>query len=187
MQRGLCEFRVFTGHGALCTLSLNVSAHSLHDLALPDRLLALTHEYGVSPSQIVLEITESGLVRELATALDILTRLRLKQFQLSIDDFGTGYAMMQQLRHVPATELKIDRSFVQDVLTDDRASVVVQKTIELGHDLGMRVVAEGVETSTHLALLRARACDIAQGYLFSRPLAGPDLLAWLEQHRTRMN
>jgi EAL domain-containing protein (putative c-di-GMP-specific phosphodiesterase class I)/FixJ family two-component response regulator len=181
MQRGLREFGTFAAHGAPCTLSLNVSAHSLGDLVLPDKLLALTRAYGVSPSRIVLEITESGLVRELAKALDILTRLRMKQFQLSIDDFGTGYAMMQQLRRVPATELKIDRPFVQDALTDDRASVIVQKTIELGHGLGMRVVAEGVETPRHLDLLKAHACDVAQGYLFSRPLALPDLLAWLGQ------
>jgi EAL domain-containing protein (putative c-di-GMP-specific phosphodiesterase class I)/CheY-like chemotaxis protein len=183
MQRGLHEFRAFAGQRASFTLSLNVSAHSLTDLVLPDKLCTLAGAYGVAPSQIVIEITESGLIRELATALDILTRLRLKQFQLSIDDFGTGYAMMQQLRRVPATELKIDRPFVQDAVTDDRARVIVQKTVELGHELGMRVVAEGVETPQHLALLKAHACDLAQGYLFSRPLALPELLVWLGRGR----
>jgi len=181
MQRGLREWSAWTIPGAPLTLSLNVSAHSLSDLALPDKLLALTQQYGVSPARIVLEITESGLARELAKALDVLTRLRMKQFQLSIDDFGTGYAMMQQLRRVPATELKIDRPFVQDAVTDTRARVIVQKTIELGHELGMRVVGEGVETPRHLDLLKAHACDIAQGYLFSRPLAVPDLVDWFGQ------
>jgi EAL domain-containing protein (putative c-di-GMP-specific phosphodiesterase class I) len=91
--------------------------------------------------------------------------------------------MMQQLRHVPATELKIDRPFVQNALADARARLMVQKTIDLGYGLGMRVVAEGVETPHHLEMLQAYACDIAQGYLFSRPLALPELLAWLEQPR----
>jgi len=182
MQRGISECRAFMTHAPGVTLSLNVSAHSLDDLMLPDKLLTLTHEYGVAPSHIVLEITESGLVRDLAKALDVLARLRMKQFQVSIDDFGTGYAMMQQLRRVPATELKIDRPFVQDALTDDRARIIVQKTIELGHELGMRVVAEGVETSQQLAMLQTYACDVAQGYFFSRPLPVPDLRVWLEEH-----
>jgi len=186
MQRGFSEFGMFAAHGAPCTLSLNVSAHLLGDLVLPDKLLALTRAYGVAPARLVLEITESGLVRELAKAFDVLMRLRMKQFQLSIDDFGTGYAMMQQLRRVPATERKIDRSFIQDALTDDWARVVVQKTIEIGHELGMRVVAEGVETPQHRDLLQTKACDVAQGYLFSRPLAVPDLLAWFERHRARL-
>lgn len=186
MQRGLREFRAFTGRGVSLTLSLNISAHSLNDLVLPDKLLTLTQQYGVAPAQVILEITESGLARELTTALAILTRLRMKKFQLSIDDFGTGYAMMQQLRHVPATELKIDQPFVQDAVTDASARAIVQKTIELGHELGMRVVAEGVETLQQLELLKTHACDVAQGYLFSRPLAVPELLTWLGQPRARM-
>jgi EAL domain-containing protein (putative c-di-GMP-specific phosphodiesterase class I)/CheY-like chemotaxis protein len=179
LQRGLREFGAVRPHLRPLTLSLNVSAHALDDLALPDTLLALAQQYDVAPAQIIVEITESGLVRDLTTALDILTRLRMKGFQLSLDDFGTGYAMMQQLCRVPATEIKIDRPFVHAALTDDRAQLIVQKTIELGHGLGMRVVGEGVETAQHLALLKAYACDVAQGYLFSRPLAMPDLLAWL--------
>ncbi|MGE3539131.1 MAG: EAL domain-containing protein [Candidatus Tectimicrobiota bacterium] len=181
MQRGLRDFAAFTLRAPTLTLSLNVSAHSLSDLTLPDRLLALTEASQVSPGCIVLEITESALLQELAKALDVLARLRMKQFKLSIDDFGTAYATMQQLRRVPATELKIDRPFVHDVLTDPRACLIVQKTIELGHGLGMHVVAEGVETPQHLNLLTTYACDIAQGYLFSRPLAVPELLAWLGQ------
>src|SRR5206468_4144395 len=114
-----------------------------------------------------------------------LTRLRMKAFQLSLDDFGTGYAMMQQLCRVPATEIKIDRPFVHAALTDDRAQMIVQKTIELGHGLGVRVVGERVETTHHLAMLKAYACDVAQGYLFSRPLAMPDLLAWLGRYGGR--
>jgi EAL domain-containing protein (putative c-di-GMP-specific phosphodiesterase class I) len=104
----------------------------------------------------------------------------MKHVQLSIDDFGTGYSMMQQLRRVPATELKIDKSFVMAMHTDHSARVVVQKTIEMGHALGMLVVAEGVETAEQLDFLRINGCDIAQGYFFSRPLPRRELLRWLQ-------
>jgi EAL domain-containing protein (putative c-di-GMP-specific phosphodiesterase class I) len=107
----------------------------------------------------------------------------MKQMQLSIDDFGTGYSMMQQLRNIPATELKIDRSFVGNMHSTESDRVMVQKTIEIGHELGMKVVAEGVETQAQLDFLRANGCDIAQGYLFSRPLPLNDLISWLATYR----
>ena len=169
-------------HGGILTLSINVSAHSLTDLQFPDKFIALTTQHGIAPENTVLEITESGLFENLSSALDILMRLRLKGVQLSIDDFGTGYSMMQQLRNVPATELKIDKSFVIEMHTQDAARIVVQKTIEIGHELGMKVLAEGVETSAQNDFLRASKCDLAQGYLFSRPLPVADLLDWLKRH-----
>jgi EAL domain-containing protein (putative c-di-GMP-specific phosphodiesterase class I) len=103
----------------------------------------------------------------------------MKRVQLSIDDFGTGYAMMQQLRNVPATEIKIDKSFVQEMHQKDASRIVVQKTIEIGHELGMKVIAEGVETFEQLEFLQANQCDLAQGNLFSPPRPMPDLLDWL--------
>lgn len=180
---GLSEIRQFVNReGAQLKLSLNVSSHSLHDLQLPDMFIALARQYGVAPGNVVLEITESGLIKELASALDILTRLRMKRVHLSIDDFGTGYAMMQQLRHVPATELKIDKSFVQDMHQLNSARVVVRKTIEIGHELGMQIVAEGVETVEQLEFLRINGCDIAQGYYFSQPLTAVALLEWMKHY-----
>ena len=166
--------------GISLTLSLNVSARSLNDLHFPDRFLILAHQCGVMPQNIILEITESGLIRELSSALDILTRLRMKHFQLSIDDFGTGFAMMRQLRHVPATELKIDQGFIRDIHLKKDARVLVQKIIEMGHDLGMKVIAEGVENQEQLDFLRKNGCNLAQGYYFSRPLPLPDILQWVE-------
>jgi EAL domain-containing protein (putative c-di-GMP-specific phosphodiesterase class I) len=136
---------------------------------LPEKLLSVISEHGGSPSDLVLEITESGLVRELHTALDILARMRLKQLHLSIDDFGTGYAMMQQLQRVPARELKLDMAFVQAMLADESADVILKKTLELAHDLDMSVVAEGVETEAQLSRLAQYGCDVAQGYLIGRP------------------
>jgi len=182
-ERGISEFAELSRGCGPITLSVNVSAQSLRDLEMPDRLAALVQKYGVAPASLLLEITESGLVRELARALDILARLRLKGMQLSIDDFGTGYSMMEQLRRVPANEIKIDRSFVHAQDHDEGARVVVQKTIEIGQRLGMRVLAEGVETPGQLEFLRAHGCDAAQGYLFCRPVPLPEFVAWCARRR----
>ena len=179
MRKGMADLHRFAGVRPDLTLSLNVSAFSLHDLDMPDRVISLVREHVVQPSSIVLEITESGLARELAKAMDILTRLRVKRVQLAIDDFGTGYSMMQQLRRVPATEIKVDMGFVQAMLRDESARVVVEKTIELGHELGMRVVAEGVETAAQLSFLREAGCDVVQGYLYSRPVPADVLIRQL--------
>ncbi len=180
IKRGLEEIGQFARKdGTPLTVSINASAQSLHDLNFPDKVLALVKERAVLPKNLTLEITESGLIRELSNALDILSRLRMKGMQLSIDDFGTGYAMMQQLRYVPATELKIDKTFVQEMHSKIDARVVVQKTIEIAHDLGLRVLAEGVETEEQLEFLRMNHCDLAQGYYISRPLPVPKLHEWL--------
>jgi len=185
-NRGLEEVSLFAGNnGAVPILSINVSAHSLRNLKFPDIYLSLLKKHKVAPQNTILEITESGLIKELSSTLDVLTRLRLKKVQLSIDDFGTGYSMMQQLRHIPATELKIDKAFVQNMHGTDSDRVMVQKTIEIGHELGMRVIAEGVETQAQLDFLLAQHCDMAQGYLFSRPLPPQELVAWLAAYRAR--
>jgi EAL domain-containing protein (putative c-di-GMP-specific phosphodiesterase class I) len=105
--------------------------------------------------------------------------LRMKNFQLSIDDFGTGYAMMRQLQHVPATELKIDKSIVEKMHVNDSDRVMVEKIIEMGHGLDLEVVAEGVTSQEQFDLLRQKSCDGAQGFFFSRALPAEDLVAWL--------
>ena len=174
-RRGLVDLSRFKDrNGVAPRLAFNVSASSLVDLKFPDTMSSLITGHGVSPDNVNLEITESGLIKELARTLDVLARLRMKRVHLSIDDFGTGYSMMQQLRNIPATELKIDRSFVMKMVGSDRDRVMVQKTIEIGHELEMRVVAEGVETPEQLEILRLSGCDTAQGYLFSHPLPAED-------------
>jgi EAL domain-containing protein (putative c-di-GMP-specific phosphodiesterase class I)/FixJ family two-component response regulator len=183
-DRGMREVGQFADdHGTVPVLSLNVSAHSLRDLNFPDRFLSLIEKHGLSAGNVTIEITESGLMEELSRTLDVLTRLRMKKVSLSIDDFGIGFAMMQQLRNVPATELKIDKSFVRNLHSNERDRVIAQKTIEIGHQLGMKVVGEGVETQDQMDFLRANQCDALQGYLFSRPLPAKDLLNWLAHYR----
>jgi EAL domain-containing protein (putative c-di-GMP-specific phosphodiesterase class I)/FixJ family two-component response regulator len=186
-NRGLSEVGQFaTGDGKAFTLSLNASVNSLGDLNFPDILVSIARKHGVSPANVTIEITETGLIKELAKTLDILTRLRMKQFNLSIDDFGTGYAMMQQFKTIPATELKIDKSFVREVVCNDRNRIMIQKTIEMGHELGMQVIAEGVETGEQLELLRSIGCDSAQGYLFCRPIPAGEMVDWLETYRSKL-
>jgi EAL domain-containing protein (putative c-di-GMP-specific phosphodiesterase class I) len=187
VNRGLSEVGQFAnGDGRTPMLSLNESAFSLHDLKFPDILVSIAEKNGVSPANLTIEITESGLIEELSRTLDILIRLRMKQVKLSIDDFGIGYAMMQQLRNIPATELKIDKSFIHNMRSNDRDRIMVRKTIEMGHELGMHVIAEGVETSEQLDLLRQDGCDRVQGYYFSRPLPPEALVIWLESYRSRL-
>lgn len=169
LRKILEDKRKWSAEKTRVPVSVNLSALSLRNLSLPERLLAFIEQHGGAASDFVLEITESGLVQELHTALDILARLRLKGFALSIDDFGTGYAMMQQLQRVPARELKLDMAFVRSMLIDESAEVIVRKTIELAHDLDMLVVAEGVETAEQLHRLSLYGCDVAQGYLLGKP------------------
>ena len=164
-------------------LSLNASVYTLRDLKFPDKFMSLLVRHGFPAGRIVIEITETGLIRELARTLDVLTRLRMKTIQLSIDDFGAGYAMMQQLQNIPATELKVDMSLVQNMHASDSDRVMVEKTIEMGHELGMEVIAEGVMTPEQVKLLRAMNCDAAQGFLFSHPLPAGELTKWLRQPR----
>ena len=162
------------------SVSINIAADNITSLALPEQLAGLLMEKKLDPTRLTLEITESSLMGELATSLDILTRLRMKGVKLSIDDFGTGYSSLVQLHRMPFTELKIDRSFVSYMTDDREARAIVKTCIVLGHDLGVQVVAEGIEQPSHLNLLWQMGCDIAQGYLLSRPIPGDDLLAWAQ-------
>ena len=185
-DRGFSEASQFAVNAkAAPRLALNVSLQSLRDLKFPDTFVQLAQKYHVPNESIMVEITEGSLMNEPSHALDVLTRLRMKNVQLSIDDFGTGYAMMQHLVSIPATELKIDKVFVQNMHSNSSDRVMVQKTIEIGHELGMTVIAEGVETQAQLDFLRAKGCDRAQGYLFSRPLPPGAMTAWLGDYRAR--
>ena len=183
-ERALNEVKQFSmANGHLPRLAINVSVSSLRDLKFPDIFMNLARKYEFPAERIVLEITESGLM-EFSLALDVLTRLRMRNFQLSIDDFGTGYSMMKQLQNVPAIELKIDKTFVQHMHANHADLVMVEKIIEMGHELEMEVIAEGVETEEQFKMLRERGCDGVQGYLFSRALPPDELIRWLETNRT---
>lgn len=161
--------------GLALTVAVNVSVASLHDLDFPDKLADLCATAGQQPDRVRVELTETAAMRTALPMMDILTRIRLKGFELSLDDFGVGYSSLRQLQRLPFSELKIDRSFVGD-LEHARDSAVITKTIiDMAHNLGLSVVAEGIEDGTALALLDQFGCDFGQGYLFSRPVPGGEI------------
>lgn len=151
------------------TIAINLSARSLTDLELPDALAALTSRFGFEPAHLTVEITETGDIAPSSAALDVLARLRLKGFALSIDDFGTGYSTLARIQRIPFDELKIDKLFLAEAETDARARIIVRRIIDLGRDLGLRVVVEGIETAAALKFLRTLDCGIAQSFLLGRP------------------
>jgi len=160
---------------------INLSVRNLQDLNFPDRIAASLKAWQIEPQWLELEITESGIMNDPLRALKILTRLDEMGVRLAIDDFGTGYSSLAYLKQFPVDEVKIDRSFVTDMLHDESNSVIVKSTIDLGHNLGMKVVAEGVENVECLNLLKSLGCDAAQGYYISRPLEAEAFVQWLAQ------
>ena len=160
-------------------VAVNISPLLLSELALPDTLAGWAAELEVPPERIILEVTESWLMEDSVAALDTLTRLRLGGFQLSIDDFGTGYSTMAQLHEIPYSEMKLDQRFVRTAAMDREARAIVESSIQLGHKLGMRVVAEGVERQEDWDLVSELGCDEGQGYFLARPMEAENLRGWL--------
>jgi EAL domain-containing protein (putative c-di-GMP-specific phosphodiesterase class I)/FixJ family two-component response regulator len=161
------------------SLSLNLSARNLTDLHLADRIAAQCQQFAIEPGRLILEITESCAAESSANALDLLTRFRMKGFQLSIDDFGTGFSSMVQLTRLPFSEVKVDKTFVISAAQSEKSRTVIKSIVELGQSLGLRIAAEGVEDAKALDFLRNLGCDFAQGYLISRAIAGDAVPAWI--------
>ena len=179
LDRGISTLSDIHARGYHLGLSVNLSTHDLLDRRLAERVQQHLAKNGVDPSMLTLEITESSLLIDAPRARATINELHEVGVSLSIDDFGTGYSSLSYLRRLPVGELKIDQSFVANVLIDEQDEVIVRSTIDLGHNLGLVVVAEGVENNEVLERLRAFGCDIAQGYCISRPLSPGQFLAWL--------
>jgi EAL domain-containing protein (putative c-di-GMP-specific phosphodiesterase class I) len=163
--------------GLVLNMAINMSARDLDDIDLPELALARCTEAGLAPDQVTLELTESAAMMDPTQTLDVLARLRLKGFHLSIDDFGTGYASLIQLRRLPFSELKVDKSFVIQMHRNQDCRVIVEAILGIGQKLGLNVVAEGVETSDALATLVALGADAVQGFYISRPVGADRLEA----------
>ena len=181
LEMSLDQAAVWHQQGKPLTIAVNLSASSLVDAQLPDEVFAMLAARGVPPSVLQLEITEEFLMADHERARSILTRLREGGIQISVDDFGTGYSSLSRLREMPIDELKLDRSFVMPMADDSRAAALVASTITLAHSLGLRMVAEGVETVEAYSQLKQLGCDQAQGYFMSRPVPAADLDLWLSQ------
>ncbi|MDA8363259.1 MAG: EAL domain-containing protein [Gammaproteobacteria bacterium] len=179
LRRALGECRQARAAAIHLQVSVNLSARSLHDPRLPDIVANELASADCPPEQLTLEITESAIVLDPPRAESTLTTLSSMGVRISIDDFGTGYTSLASIRHLPVDEIKIDKSFVTDMLTNKRDAMIVRSVIELGHNLGLRVVAEGVENEATLDALALLECDEAQGYFISHPQDFGALLSWL--------
>ena len=165
--------------GIQLAVAINLSMDTAHNLGLPEWLLQLVVSAGLSPRDLIVEVTESRLMVDRPLAMETLTRLSLMGFGLSIDDFGTGYSSLTQLADLPFTEIKIDGSFVRRASQERKAQAIVRSSIQIGANLGMDVIAEGVETSEQLEFLRSCGCTLVQGYLIARPMPFSACTDWL--------
>lgn len=167
-----------SGLGQDINVSVNLSLKSLADTTLADRLTRTVTDTGLQPRHMVLEITESAAMTDIAHCLENLARLRMKGFGLSIDDYGTGYSSMQQLSRIPFSELKIDRSFVTDVALHPQRRVILASSIDMARKLGLKVVAEGVESRADWDRLKELGCTMAQGYFIAKPMPAAEFIHW---------
>jgi diguanylate cyclase (GGDEF)-like protein/PAS domain S-box-containing protein len=162
-------------------IAVNLSVRNLQDVELPTRLQALLDKHELSSHKITLEITESFIMSDPKHAKEVLMKIHQMGIKLSIDDFGTGYSSLAYLKNLPVNTIKIDKSFIMDMVSDSADSMIVQSIIFLAHNLGLKVVAEGVENGEVWDLLASYNCDIAQGYYIEKPLMEHDLKHWLEK------
>ncbi|OHE60377.1 MAG: hypothetical protein A2X71_03565 [Thiobacillus sp. GWE1_62_9] len=167
--------------GHSLTMAVNLSARNLHDMTLPAVIHGLLAESGITAGHLTLEITESAVMASPSDGLSILTELDRMGVTLAIDDFGTGYSSLAYLKRLPVDELKIDKSFVMDMEANDNDAVIVRSTIDLAHNLGLKVTAEGVENRDAWDTLSILGCDASQGYFIGRPMPADKLEAWLRE------
>lgn len=181
IQAAIRQLALWQTQGREVKVSLNVSAVDLTDTQLPERVIRWLDDAGVSARQLTFEITESAIMADPEAAIALLKRLSILGIRLSVDDYGTGQASLAHLKRLPVDELKIDQSFIRELEPGNDDAVIVRSTIEMGHNLGLEVVAEGVEEGRTLALLRSWGCDVIQGYYISRPVPAGEFEAWMER------
>jgi diguanylate cyclase (GGDEF)-like protein len=178
LERSLHDLRAWRTAGLDLSVAVNLSVSNLQDVALPEQVEMLLDAFAVPADSLILEITEDVLMADAARSQQVMAGLRGLGVRLSIDDYGTGYSSLSYLRALPVDELKLDRSFVSQLTSDERAAAIVRSTLQLSVDLGMSMVVEGVEDAATLAALRAWGCDYAQGYHIARPMPAEKFLDW---------
>ncbi|HAU14059.1 MAG: hypothetical protein CMK83_13210 [Pseudomonadales bacterium] len=180
IRAALCQVRSWMDQGLEIAVAINLSARNLIDTRCPEQIQALLAEYQVPNHLLEIEITESALITDPERALQVVQSFHDLGLHLAIDDFGTGYSSMSYLKRLPIHTLKVDRSFVKDMLTDEADAVIVRSTIGLAHSFGLNVVAEGVEDEDTLQALRHLQCEQAQGYHISRPVSADEFNRWYQ-------
>ncbi len=179
VARAIAQCAAWRRAGLAMNVSINISARDLMDAELPVRFASMLEQHDCAAQWIALEITESAILDDPGHAIENLQRLHSLGCRSPIDDYGTGYSSLAYLRRLPLNELKIDKSFVQRMARDASDAVIVRSTIDLAHNMGLDVVAEGVEDEATLERLRALGCDMVQGFFLSRPLPAGDVAGWL--------
>lgn len=185
LDGALRQARQWLDAGLHLHLAVNVSMDNLGAVGFADLVTEAAARNGVPLADLVLELTESRLMTDRLAPLDILTRLRLKRIGLSIDDFGTGHSSLAQLRDIPFDELKIDRGFIHGACRDPSLKAIVEASCALARQLGMRIVAEGVEDRDDWDFLRGAGCDLAQGYFIAKPMPGAAVAGWVADWQAR--
>ena len=180
LDRAMAQGAAWHRSGSPLQLAVNISADDLADTQLARRVAGLLTRHQLPPSLLTLEVTESGFIEDPVSALAMLDALAQLRVLISIDDFGTGYSSLSHLARMPADEVKIDRSFVQGLESDVEYAAVVRSAIDMGHSLGLKVVAEGIETEFAAQRLRGFGCDVGQGYLYAKPMPCEQLIHWLD-------
>ncbi len=186
-EKALKQLAAWCREGYDLKVTINVSARVLLDPEFPDTLIGLLAAYRVDPGRLMLEITETTIMVDQDRAMEVLRRMKDVRVRLSIDDFGTGYSSLAYLKQLPVHELKIDKSFVMNMDHNHDDAVIVKIIIELGHQLGLEITAEGVESENILSRLEELGCDVAQGYLISKPLPADELMVLLSQYPWEIN
>lgn len=182
MDQALFQTAVWNMYGLDLSIAINVSPLLLNRSELLDEIASLQQTHEVPAENIVLEVTETSLVRELGVALGLLTRLRLRGFGVSLDDYGTGFSSMQQLARIPFTELKIDRSFVHGAHARESLQVILRSALELANELGLSTVAEGIENMEDWRLLQEYGCSLGQGWLIAKSMSAEEFVPWMKKH-----
>lgn len=165
------------------TVSINVTASSLLDLSMPDKLVEMCRTRDLPPDRLVLEVTENEAMRDVTRTMDVLLRLRIRDIGVSIDDFGTGHSSLRELQRMPFSEMKIDQSFVMNMVENKDSAVIVNAIVDLGHNLGLKVVAEGIDDTRIWQLLAEKGCDCGQGYYIAKPKPAAEFNRWLAAWR----
>jgi EAL domain-containing protein (putative c-di-GMP-specific phosphodiesterase class I) len=181
VDTALRQCQAWLEDGLRLAIAVNLSARNLVDADFPNQVAGLLERWEIEPDLLEFEITESAMFTDPGRTKLILEQLSGMGIRLSIDDFGTGYSSLAYLKRLPVNEIKVDRSFVMNMAEDEDDATIVRSTIDLGRNLGLDVVAEGVESEQVWDRLRALGCTAAQGYYLSRPVPAPDLRAWLLQ------
>ena len=180
IKTAIKQISVFYKNGQRFTMAVNITASTLLDLTLPDKISEICRQNELPTESLILEVTETEAMKDVTRTMDVLLRMRLRNIGVSIDDFGTGHSSLRELQRMPFSELKIDKSFISDAVRNRESQVISQSIIDLGHNLGLKVIAEGIENHETMDLLVKMGCDLGQGFAIGHPMKSSNIDSWID-------